>query len=105
MFISTLVSPSIIIYAQYQVVYTVPESTQVICVPHECSWAWAGDLIYVIFVSFYGLTLANYIIIWIVLKWHSWKSTNQNLGKNCSMFLSVYGAQSPQFLKRIVNIF
>nr|CAD2193349.1 unnamed protein product [Meloidogyne enterolobii] len=79
MFISTLVSPSIIIYAQYQVVYTVPESTQVICVPHECSWAWAGDLIYVIFVSFYGLTLANYIIIWIVLKWHSWKSTNQNL--------------------------
>nr|CAD2163835.1 unnamed protein product [Meloidogyne enterolobii] len=79
MLISTLICPAIITYAQYQVVYTVPESTQVICVSHECSWGWAADLIYVIFVSFYVLTLANYIIIWIVLKWHSWKSSNQNL--------------------------
>ncbi|KAF7636266.1 hypothetical protein Mgra_00004255 [Meloidogyne graminicola] len=69
---------SFIAYGGFQIVFTVPETNQIICAPHECVWGWASDLIYFIFSFFYILTLINYIIIWIMLKWTTKKNQKQS---------------------------
>jgi len=40
---------------------------------------WAGDLSYFIFSVINFLTLVNYIIVWIALKWHASKNQNQGV--------------------------
>ncbi|KAF7627331.1 hypothetical protein Mgra_00009372, partial [Meloidogyne graminicola] len=77
MFCSILLTPAIILYAQFNIVFTVPETFKILCTPTECSWGWAADLTYFIFSSFYGLTLLNYLILWIVLKWKVIKNENK----------------------------
>ncbi|KAF7633003.1 hypothetical protein Mgra_00007585 [Meloidogyne graminicola] len=78
MLLPIILCPTLIIYAEYQIIYTVPETNKIICISTECSWGWASDLIYYIFILFYGLTLINYIIVWIVLKLYDWKNINNN---------------------------
>ncbi|CAK5082913.1 unnamed protein product [Meloidogyne enterolobii] len=90
MLFSSLLSPAIIIYAQFQIVYSVQETRQIICVASECSWSWAADLTYFLFTSFYGFTLINYSTVWIVLKYRTWKANN-NLGKYRIYFINYPG--------------
>nr|CAD2186251.1 unnamed protein product [Meloidogyne enterolobii] len=77
MICTLFICPAIIIWAIYQIVNTMPETSQIICAPHECTVGWAGDLSYFIFSVINFLTLVNYIIVWIALKWHVNKNQNQ----------------------------
>ncbi|KAF7626125.1 G_PROTEIN_RECEP_F1_2 domain-containing protein [Meloidogyne graminicola] len=77
MICTSFICPLIIIWAIYQIVNTASENTQVICAPHECMWGWASDLTYFIFSAINFLTVVNYIIVWIALKWHAIKNQNQ----------------------------
>uniref|UniRef100_A0A1I8B0X3 G_PROTEIN_RECEP_F1_2 domain-containing protein n=1 Tax=Meloidogyne hapla TaxID=6305 RepID=A0A1I8B0X3_MELHA len=61
----------------FSIFFSVSETNKVICAPHECFWGWASDLTYIMFSFFYVLTLVNYVIIWIMLRWTAKKNQKQ----------------------------
>ncbi|CAK5090500.1 unnamed protein product [Meloidogyne enterolobii] len=82
MIVSTLICGTIFVYTDYNIVYTISETIQVVCVPHECFWGWAADLVYMFFAIFVVLSFINYVFVWIVLRYRSTKNTNNNLSSS-----------------------